>query len=51
MDEVRGNVECTVGGVPDRRRFGHVNVICGCSIHMCGWEGDKKGTIGTEQGD
>ncbi len=36
--------------MPDRKRLGHVNVICGCYVHMCGREGGKKGATGTEQG-
>jgi hypothetical protein len=35
--------------VLNRRRFGHVNVICGCSVHMCGQERGKKGAMWTEQ--
>ncbi len=37
--------------VPARRRFGHDNVICGCNVHTCGREGEKKGAMGTEQRD
>ncbi len=36
--------------MPDRRRFGCVNVICVCSIHMCGREGEKKGAMGIGKG-
>jgi hypothetical protein len=35
--------------MPAKRRFRHINVICGCSVHMCGREGEKKRAIGTEQ--
>jgi hypothetical protein len=36
--------------LPDRRRFRHVNVVCAYS-DLCGWEGEKKGAMGTEQED
>ncbi len=35
--------------VPDERRFGHIlmsSVVV--SVHMRGWEGDKKGAMGVE---
>jgi hypothetical protein len=35
--------------VLDRRRFGQVDVIFGCSVHMCGQERGKKGAMRTEQ--
>ncbi len=36
--------------VPDRRRFGHVNVVCVRSIHMCGQEGRKRQQWGLGKG-
>ncbi len=34
---------CFLEIVPDRRRFGHGNVVCGNSIRMWGQEGVERG--------
>jgi hypothetical protein len=34
-----------------RRRFRHVNVAVVLNVCMCGWEREKKGVMGVEEGN
>ncbi len=36
--------------MPIGRGFGHVNVVYGRSVHMYGWEGEKRGLWGLSKG-